>query len=260
MNIRTSTSTADPCKDPVELNGFRHVTEQLIANLDSNNLDEVFRCISDINQINNQSIFNIVGKITRELHNAIADLSIPQDNRESSKNRTRAGLNYVIEVTDNAALSTLDMTEKARESLTALNAGFDSQDKLTQALHTERDPALQASLLRELGTQTAANRALAGAIGGNVTEIVLAQNFQDLASQSISKALKIINDVESSLVSLIHYTNILRQLARYSGSNQVPDQDAARELRSNLEHIESVSESEHMDQNEVDNLLSSLGF
>lgn len=254
------TSGVDQCNEPAELPGFRQITEQLIQNLSDNNPEAIFRCISDITHINNQSIFNIVGKITRELHNAIADLSIPAANHESTKNRTRAGLQYVIEVTDGAARTTLDMTDKARLSIAGLNANLDRQTALLQSFEVARDPGQLDGFLRDIGALTAANSGIVNAISGNITEITVTQNFQDLASQSISKAITIINDVESSLVSLVQYTNLLRQLSQYSSKSELLDAEATEELRSNLEQIDIGGESEHMDQNEVDNMLSSLGF
>jgi chemotaxis regulatin CheY-phosphate phosphatase CheZ len=93
-----------------------------------------------------------------------------------------------------------------------------------------------------------------------VTEIVLAQNFQDLASQSISKAISLIRGVEASLVTLTKHTNLLRQLSQFSSNPALLNQADSEELSHSLDNLELDASPEHMDQQDVDSLLSSLGF
>jgi len=243
--------------EPLELSGFKEKTDTLLQYLQQDDLTNALLCIKEINRINDQSMFNIIGKITRGLHTAIADLNVSSQNSESDKNKTRAGLGYVISVTEKAAKTTLDMTEKNQEQLNALTDSFEQQNSLISRL--QDDPADLPSLA-QLNAMVGTNKAVVDNINRNVTEIVLAQNFQDITSQSLSKVMLIINDVENSLVSLTQYTNLLKQLSQFSEDTDSLDAENTAELRSNLEKIEISTESEHMDQDDVDNLLSSLGF
>ena len=247
--------------EPPELVGFKEMTGQLMANLEAGNVEEALKCINEINQINETSTCTIVGKITRGLHNAISDLHAPMDstNDPASKNRTRAGLNYVIELTDNAARTTLDKTEQTQESVNRISSNFQYQATVIKALRAapaDDQPELIASLLR----LTEENQNAVADISRNTTDIVLAQNFQDLASQSIRKAIAIIADVESSLVMLTQYTKVLQQLSHFPNEEGKLDAKETEELRTNLEQMEIGGDNEHMDQSDVDNLLSSLGF
>jgi len=254
MNIRTE--SPDRFIEPMVLHGFRQKTEQLMSNLDSNNLEEVFRCINEINQINNQSIFTIVGKITRDLHNAIADLHIPVETTGIVNDRARAGLDYVIALTHEAARKTLDMTEQSQAALASLGTNLERQQQLLQQLAaTTTDTATRHQLDELLSLGTCSSTRVTQ-MHHNITEIVVAQNFQDLSSQSIRKAINVIREVEGSLVMLVHYTNLLRQHSHGAAlapevreSDEVPRRPAGKR-----------EETEHMNQNDVDNLLSSLGF
>ncbi|HEY0961885.1 MAG TPA: protein phosphatase CheZ [Pseudomonadales bacterium] len=247
--------------EPPELIGFRQITGQLMTSLEQGNVQEALRYINEINQINESSTFTIVGKITRGLHTAISDLHTPMEsaNDAQNKNRTRAGLNYVIELTDGAARTTLDKTEQTQECVNRINSNMQLQTTLIKALRSAPagdQPELISSVVRlmEETQSTVAD------ISRNTTDIVLAQNFQDLASQSIRKAIAIISDVENSLVMLTQYTKVLQQLSQIPSEEGKLDEREKAELRSNLEQMEIGGDNEHMDQSDVDNLLSSLGF
>lgn len=247
--------------EPPELIGFKEMTGQLMTSLEQGNIQEALRYINEINQINESSTFTIVGKITRGLHNAISDLHAPMEsaNDPQNKNRTRAGLNYVIELTDGAARTTLDKTEQTQECVNRINSNMQLQATLIKALRAapaHDQPELISSVVR-LMEETQNNVA---DISRNTTDIVLAQNFQDLASQSIRKAIAIISDVENSLVMLTQYTKVLQQLSQIPSQEGTLDEREKEELRTNLEQMEIGGDNEHMDQSDVDNLLSSLGF
>jgi chemotaxis protein CheZ len=249
--------------EPIELGGFKAKANLLMQLLQTNDLEGALRCINEINLINNQHVHEVLGKITRGLHNAISDLNISTANEQSTKNKTRAGLSYVLEVTSNAAQKALDMTEQTQTQVQAISSGQDELNVLLKSLQATSLNASQQKMLSQLGAIVATNSVALQQIGKNNTEIVLAQNFQDLTSQSITKAIRIISDVENSLIALTQHTNLLKQLSLISTSPDLLEIHVSEELKQNLNKIESPptpAESEHLDQDEVDNLLSSLGF
>ena len=247
-----------------DLDGFKEKTDQLRLNLHNNDLENALRCINELNQINDQNLFKTIGKITRGLHNAISDLQISATNTpESTKNKTRAGLEYVIDVTDNAARKTLDMTEQSLSELTKLSTNAAQQDQLVADLHKAVQGQSSANvelIVSQYHELAAANKTSIKEIGSSVTEIVLAQNFQDLASQSIFKAISLIRGVETSLLTLTKHANLLRQLSQFSSNPELLNQADSEELSNSLDNLELDASPEHMDQQDVDSLLSSLGF
>jgi chemotaxis protein CheZ len=246
---------------PVEMQGLRAKANELMGYLQNNDLESALRCINEINLINNDHVHGVLGKITRGLHNAISDLSLSSANTQSTKNKTRAGLDYVIEVTSNAAKKTLDMTELTQRHVQTLSDNNSAIKTILATIKATAKDASQLQLLADLEGLIDSDANCVNEISKNTTEIVIAQNFQDLASQSITKAIKIITDVESTLIALTQHTNLLKQLSLISTSPDLLEITVAEELRSNLDKIEApASESEHLDQDDVDDLLSSLGF
>jgi chemotaxis protein CheZ len=244
-----------------DLDGFKEKTDQLHVGLHNKDIDNALRCINELNQINDQNLFKTIGKITRGLHNAISDLQVSAtNNNDSSKNKTRAGLEYVIDVTDNAARKTLDMTERSQSALVKITSNIEQQDKLVADLHNAIQGESAPQLLMQYNELARANKATLKEINGNITEIVLAQNFQDLASQSMSKAISLIRGVEASLITLTKHANILRQVGQFSSNPQLLNQADSEELSNSLDNLELNASPEHMDQEDVDSLLSSQGF
>jgi len=253
---------ANPLLKPVEMGGFKTKAEKLMVFLQTNDLEGALRCINEINLINNEHVHTVLGKITRGLHSAISDLSNSTNNTQSEKNKTRAGLDYVIEVTSIAAKKTLDMTEQTHRHLQTLSTAQEQIVALVDTLRNTLTTTEQRAIIGNLDAALAANTATFQNISQNTTEIIVAQNFQDLASQSITKAIHIITDVESSLIQLTQHTNLLKQLSLISTSPDLLEMSVTEELKHNLEMIETPvkAESEHLDQDDVDDLLSSLGF
>ena len=246
--------------DGDDLIGFKELTDQLMANLQKGDFESAMRCINEINQINDENLFRIIGKITRGLHNAIADLKVSSTNTED-KSRTKAGLGYVIDVTADAAKTTLDMTEKSRDSLIKIGENLEQENELLARLRQKGadDPEFSATL-GELATLLKNNRATVDEISSNVMEIIIAQNYQDLASQSITKSINNIRGVESSLIALTKHTNLLKQISQFTSNPERLKEIQSEELCNSIEQLELKKENEHMDQDDVDNLLSSLGF
>ena len=262
MNTANDLRPLPPLLNKIELNGFREKTDQLISNLENNDIVSALKCINEINEINGKSFYSIIGKLTRGLHDAIADLGISSVDDQQEKDKTRVDLAYVISLTDNAAKKTLDMTEHSRTNTKALTDTNKEQTSLIEDYLATHSPDQETSeLLQNLSSLAQQNGDNIDQINSNISEITMAQNFQDIASQSITKAIHIVKEVENSLVALTQYANLLAKLSQFS------DEDAddinlqeSEELKSNIGQLNSISESEHLDQGDVDDLLSSLGF
>lgn len=249
--------------DQNELENFKQKTNQLKINLENNNFDNALKCINEINELNSKSFYELIGKLTRGLHIAISDLDLSDDNKKDAENnRARLDLKYVIQMTHDAAHKTLDMTEKAMGNISDFKETQDHQEKLL--LEFEQSPKSEGELtdmLSELRSNSEKSRQSADELSSIISEIIVAQNYQDLASQSISKVINIIKQVESSLISLTQCTNLLKKLSRFGPHDKFDlDDFDSDEIRSDIEKINSINKQEHLDQNDVDNLLSNLGF
>ncbi len=248
--------------ESIKLDGFREKTDQLLADLENNNIEDALKCIDELNNLNGQNFYSVIGKLTRGLHDAVSDLSIPTASSEPVNNRTRSDLNYVISLTEDAAEKTLAMTEKAKAQTQEIVQHSNDQNELIDSyLANNKVDDETRNLLEKLRQLSSSKDDNIAELNKNITEIIIAQNFQDLASQSLTKALKIIKQVENSLISLTQYANLLTKLSQFSGKSATEvNVEESAQLKDNIDKFNDLNNQEHLDQDEVDNLLSSLGF
>jgi len=244
LNNRQDPNSFPSLISNMELDIFREKTNQLMYNLENNDLVAALKCINEINEITGKNFYEIIGKLTRGLHNAVSDL------------------NYVISLTDDAAKKTLDMTENSMVIIRSLAENNSEQKSLIENYLAVHSPDEETStLLHRLTALGQYSETKIAQVNINITEIVVAQNFQDIASQSITKAINIIKEVENSLVVLTQYANLLTNLSRFTEQAKEglkPEDSEA--IKSDIGQLNCINESEHLNQNDVDNLLSSLGF
>ena len=101
-------------------------------------------------------------------------------------------------------------------------------------------------------------------VSANLTDILLAQDFQDLTGQVIKRVTQLVTDVESNLLKLVLMAS---QVDRFAGIEH--DREALRaENNSQKNQAKGEGPQIHADtrndvvsgQDDVDDLLSSLGF
>ena len=88
-----------------------------------------------------------------------------------------------------------------------------------------------------------------------MTDVLMAQDFQDLTGQVIRKVIELVHEVEESLIAMLTAFGISAEQAQASASPKVGDNLVEGPIVNN-ENRDDVVE----DQDDVDDLLSSLGF
>ncbi|MEF1227151.1 protein phosphatase CheZ, partial [Vibrio fortis] len=89
---------------------------------------------------------------------------------------------------------------------------------------------------------------------GQLTEILMAQDFQDLTGQIIGKVIILVNEVEGRLVEILTAFG-----ADQTSQNKETDKKAATAPEGPIMNPEERADAV-ASQDEVDDLLSSLGF
>ena len=262
MNSYDNAKNIHQIMESIKLDGFKEKTDQLLADLESNDIENALKCINELNDLNSRNFYSIIGKLTRGLHNAVSDLSIPSSENQPVNDRTRVDLNYVIALTDEAASKTLDLSERAKQRTQRTLDNSQEQVSLIEShLASNQVDETTSNLLQQLVTLCECSEKQIKAVNSDISDIVVAQNFQDIASQSLTKSLNIIKEVESSLISLTQYANLLSKLAQFTGKEAADvGSEESETLKSNIGQFKELSEPEHLNQDEVDDLLSSLGF
>ena len=243
----------------------------LIEKLQGNNFDEASELINGIIASRDHHLFHSVGRLTRGLHDAIVNFNVDGDfekeppNIEHSEIRDATDrLKYVIELTQKAADKTMDMVEEAAPI--AMNLGQEASQLRnewsrlqTGDMSADEFRALYSRIEDFLGQMESGTQQL----GRNLQEIILEQGFQDLTGQVLKRVMGLITDVEQDLVSLVRIAGQVEEItgihieADNEGKVRVVERDkkSGEGPQINKDRIDVVA-----NQDEVDDLLSSLGF
>jgi chemotaxis protein CheZ len=192
-----------------------------------------------------------IGKLTRTLHESLRELGFDKSLQQAASAipDTRDRLTYVATLTEKAAERALNATEVARplqdeleKGAKALSANWDRL--FDKQLSIDEFKALVADTRRYLGSvpeRTEATR-------GQLTEIMMAQDFQDLTGQVIKKITAAAHDIEHKLLELL--VEQMPQEKRAEAEGLLNGPVVKHEGRSDVV----------ANQDQVDELLESLGF
>lgn len=223
-------------------------------------------------------LYREVGRLTRALHDALRDFhldiglrrfsEVEQELAEISDARSR--LDYVIGMTEDAANTTMDKVDEAAPLIQSLS---DEARNLLPEWDTymRKNGAVdQAGVgnggvvdrVGELITRTATN---GEKVQEMLAEIVIAQGYQDLSGQVIKRVIALVSDVEKSLVRLIRLAGHVEEIAGLESVAEsteavAPENDSERKIRAEGPQTRSGNSAVVAGQDDVDELLSSLGF
>lgn len=232
----------------------------LVVALENGDDEQVNGLIQEIGQVQESILFQEICKLTRQLHDALASFYLDERLTRLTQNDipdAKERLNYVITMTEQAANTTLnaveDLLPMVRTQSTRITA-------LKEDWHRFRVREMSVEEFRELSHTIASHfeesENQLEQVQERLTEILMAQDFQDLTGQIIRRVINLVKDLEKSMVGMI----------RLSGGHleSLPDADeqAAQITPSPLHGpaVPGLDTDAVNNQDDVDSLLSSLGF
>jgi chemotaxis protein CheZ len=229
--------------------------KQLVASIEADDMESADQTLEELSDFSDSTLFREVGRLTRELHEAINGFLLDAkiaDNAQREIPDASERLSYVIEMTEKSANTTLTAVE---HSLPLANELEDKSAQLSSEWEKVKENQLSEDDLQTLSKDTSdfieVVKAHSQGLHKNLSDVLLAQDFQDLTGQIIRKVISLVTDIEDKLV----------QLVRISGSRQ-PDtkyESPADELEGPV--VPGVEQGNVVKgQDDVDDLLSSLGF
>ena len=270
MLIDPATLLIDPnCELVVEL---KACAKLLTEKLQNNEFEEASALIQSMTQARDRHMFQSVGKLTRGLHDAIvnfhvdADLSKhPPKIEDSDIHDASSRLNYVIQLTQAAANKTMDMVDEA--SPIAMNLGQEAsalREEWARLKRREMSPDEFRGLYDRMNEFLEQMEIGTSRLQNSLQNIVLEQGFQDLTGQVLKRVIGLIGDVEKDLVQLVLMAS---QVEEITGITTAADEEL--EVEALIEKRKHEAEGPQINkarvdvvsgQDEVDDLLSSLGF
>ncbi len=230
----------------------------LVTALENNDVQQIDQHLLTLSQSQQNDLFQQVGKLTRELHDALNNFDIDSrlvDLTENEMPNTRDRLNFVITTTENAAHQTLGFIEQTLPLAADLKQ---TAEKIAESWHRFRMKELSAdefrSLSKEIECYLPIVKQHSEQIHANLSAMIMAQGFQDITGQVIRQVIDLVGEVEDNLVQLVKVAG--KHINKKPKDNKPVDPIKAEGPQINAEDNPDVVNN----QNEVDDLLSSLGF
>ena len=232
--------------------------KQLVTLLENEQQEEANTVLFSLMANAQEHVFNQVGKITRQLHDSLEGFRL--DPRLSDLASTeipdaKDSLNYVISATESAANRTMDALDSASP---IADRWHDSVGVLQPQWMRLMDGQIQLSEFKELchATNGLLNEMQEDSVKlrTHLTDVLMAQDFQDLTGQIICRVIELVQEVEDQLIQIVKAFG-----TQYESSVETApletDITAEGPIIHSHQRIDVVSS-----QDDVDDLLSNLGF
>jgi len=243
---------------------------EYVKQLELGNSKQADLVLGELTEVRESQLFNELGRLTRDFHEAINAFNT--DDRMASMASdeipdARERLTYVITKTDAAAHTTLNAVETALpicesmdKTLADLNEAWEKF--LSKEMGAAEFRKLSATMHKFFSTSTDDLTA----VKANLTEILMAQDFQDITGQIIKRVITLVSEVEKSLVELVRLGSGLKLPTLESDTDTKKEEKESEKSAKAAMNLEGPqvpgleSDSIVNSQDDVDDLLSSLGF
>lgn len=240
----------------------------LVTELEAGNTAAAENLIDEFARQRDQSLYRELGRMTRQLHDALNGVPLDVSIRNLARTEfpdTRARLNHVITMTEDSANRTLNAVEDSMPVAAQIKSrAKDLYEKRGQLYNRKLNVD---ELNNDIDDFLCTTGRYANRIHDNLSEVLMAQEFQDLTGQILRRVISLVQEVEENLVQLIKTTGNEVEV-ECSGviptvNPAVGSQEKNRELkRGTGPQVPGIGETTDTvsGQDEVDDLLSSLGF
>lgn len=236
------------------------LAKDLVACLEDGREGDASKLLEQLRGNHEGRLYREVGCLTRELHetvNCFVHDSNLVDIAHSEIPNAAERLAHVIRMTENASNTTLAAVEDAMPLAQILR---DDSRRLVDALERLQRPDINdfecVAVGKDLETFLRDTQENADALNTRLSQVLMAQEHQDLTGQIIQKVIELVRDVEGKLVELVRLSGA-RKVKPESGRKGDPESGTGVHgpIVPGVDKVDGVT-----DQDEVDDLLSSLGF
>ena len=233
--------------------------KSLVELIESGQQKEADDLVAEIQNPINIELFAEIGKLTRQLHDSLENFQLDSrlnDLATADIPDAKERLNYVITRTEEAANKTMDAVESVFPVLdniqTQIKAVNPQWDKL---MNNQIDLGEFKGLCVDIDSLLTMTSKESEKMHALMTDVLMAQDFQDLTGQVIRKVIELVREVEDSLIHMLKV---------FGMASDKHNEVSQHKLGENLVEGPIINAQERDDvvenQDDVDDLLSSLGF
>ncbi|SEK48325.1 chemotaxis protein CheZ [Colwellia chukchiensis] len=231
----------------------------LVEYIETDQQEKANELIAEIQSPINSALFAEIGKLTRQLHDSLNNFQLDSrlnDLATADIPDAKERLNFVISRTEEAANKTMDAVEAIFPVIDRLQQQIGTVKPLWHKLmHNELDVNEFKTLCRDIDSLLTTTEQESNQIHRLMTDVLMAQDFQDLTGQVIRKVIDLVREVEDSLINMLTAFGMESEPEKTNPLPKVGENLVEGPIMNSKSRSDVVS-----DQDDVDDLLSSLGF
>ncbi len=224
--------------------------------LESGDETRIHGLVGELTTLRESALYQELGKLTREIHDSINAFGndervaeLAQETIPDAKER----LNFIVTKTDEAAHKTM---EGAEATMTLMDGFSSNANALRERWASFRNRELSKAefivLNDDLNEFLQSFGSDSQAVNSKMTEIMLAQDYQDITGQMIKQVVTMVQEVEDKLVRLVTISG--------AWSSDEGTSENAGEIAEGPQLPTADQSKVATSQGDVDDLLASLGF
>jgi chemotaxis protein CheZ len=232
------------------------LAKDLVIAIESGDEKVVDELLCELAGVRETMLFQEVGRLTRQLHNTMANFSVDSKLSEMTEKDipdAKERLSYVIATTEQAANQTLTVVEELMPLSRELN---EQSHKLAENwgrfLLREMPYQEFKGMSQEITDYFNYSVASLETMQNGLNDVLLAQGFQDITGQIIRRVIELVQDLEGSMVELIRISGGKARKEVIAKEPKLPGPV--------VPGVDDTTGDVASSQDEVDDLLSSLGF
>ncbi len=241
---------------------YAELAQELARCLQAGESEQAERLLDELTDVRETELFRELGRLTRQLHESLNTFRL--DSRLSELTQydipdARERLNYVIAMTEQAAHRTLTAIE---DSMTLNEAVTSRAQELRDAWQRFRRREMEVAEFREFSRELddffEQLDADGAKVSGNLTEALMAQDYQDLTGQVLRRVISLVQELEENLVKLVRIAGA----PETAENRQAADKGNKDVIKGEGPRVPGQGDDAEFvgGQGDVDDLLSSLGF
>ena len=232
------------------------LANQLVQYLEAGDESQADSLLDQMVGARESQLFQEVGKLTRQLHDTMSSFSLDSDIVTMTENDipdAKERLRYVIAMTEQAANQTLDTVEM----ILPVSQSLDEQSaELSKKWGRFLDKEMPFSEFKEMSLELTehfkSSEIATQKIKAGLNEVLLAQGFQDITGQIIKRVIDLVQNLETSMVKLIQLSGSISVHSNQLNEPELPGPA--------IPGIDNKTDNVAENQDDVDDILSSLGF
>lgn len=236
---------------------YREWVEAMHAALQANDEAGFSAAMRGFNGLQDATVMSSVRKVRGDLQAALERFRAESRLAELAEREVpdaRQRLAHVIKLTDDAAHHTMDLVDQSCPLVDAVAREAQRLQGLLAGLQGTADAAART----ELANFLAATQASMKSVRARLSDVLLAQGYQDLSGQIIRNVMKLVDELEATLGDLVRIDHCetagerpARRLAPLESARTTP----VGPVVPGVQHGETVG-----GQQDVDAMLSGLGM